>query len=337
MPPPLFTEMPVLPNLAYADISEIPRSGFKAVEVEAVSVALDVSARAFHTRLIASPEDGPLEMCSVYLRSKAGGAICIGDFATKEQALGYAKAVGDARRLPVTGGIFDLRAREVPGGGYIAHPRAGRTVTRDPAKAALYHRSIAKEELFAGALGERGHWCSWFSAAQFSLSRATDSLAMMERVYTAVRAAMGASAPATGSSDESLLRSRLRSAVEEARSDRLVVFAPAMRAYLIERLIEAKHELQGTETDEEICARLVQSYGAALFDGVDPAFEDELLDALSGDAGAEALKAAAAQMPGDMADGMVLEIHQRLAGRGDESPFSAMVDVPGAVESGPVC
>ena len=53
-------------------------------------------------------------MCSVYLRAEDGGAVCVADLTTKEEAFEYAAAISKARGWEVDGSIYELRIREVP-------------------------------------------------------------------------------------------------------------------------------------------------------------------------------------------------------------------------------
>lgn len=339
MPAPLFSEIPVTPSLMYGDIADIPRSGFKRIEIEPIAVVLGAGATVYHARIIRSPDDGPLTLCSVYLREESGGVVCIADFSKKEQALVYADAVGAACGLQVQGSIFDLQIREVPGRGYIADPREGQPFTLDPAKAALYHQSIAKGDLFAGGVGEHGRWVSWHNAANRSVDRSSEKAALLDRVLTAVRGAMGVSAPAVGSKDEQVLRGLLRNAVEDTRSDRLVVFSPELREYVVDQLKDAGYVIADHESDEDLCDILVELPGETLFgvDEIDPEREMQLLDAFGSAAGTAAIQAAAARRPLLSAGGVVAEIHDLMTHHGLESPFAGLseedprsVDRPGA-------
>jgi hypothetical protein len=313
----------------YGAINDIPSSGYKSVEVEPIAVVLDVSGKVYFARIIGSPNDGPLKLCSVYLREDGGGAVCIADFSSKEEALEYARAVGTARNLPVKGSMFDLRIREVPGRGYIADPREGRPYTLDPAKAALYHESMATEYLFTGAAGEHGRWLDWFDATTYADDRDAAKAALLDRVLAAVREAMGVSAPALGSEDEQLLRGRLRNAVEDTRSDRLVIFDAPLRDFVREQLAGAGFEVEGYESDEDLCDMLVDLEGEVLFvDLVDLTFdaelEQKLVMAFASDAAAAAIHSAIARKPRLHESGMVAVIHSRIEGHGLVSPFAEL-------------
>lgn len=143
----------------YAHVSDIPGADYKGIEVEAIAIEKDPGGKYFCARVICCPEDGPLRMCSVYLREEGGGALCIADLPTKEEAFDYAAKVSQARGWQVKGTIYDLRIREVPGKGYLADPREPGRFTLDPAKAALYHSAIAKDDLFVGGPGSTAGGC----------------------------------------------------------------------------------------------------------------------------------------------------------------------------------
>ncbi|WP_454909849.1 hypothetical protein [Variovorax gossypii] len=322
----LFAEIPVTPSLLYPEISDIPKSGFRWVEVEPIAAVLDVSSTVYFARIIASPEDGPLALCSVYLRQDSGGVVCIGDFSTKEDAMEYATQVGNARDLEVRGSLFDLRVREVPGMGYVADPRETGPYTRDPAKAALYHSSVAQDALFAGVAGQYGRWVDWYEASNHALTRTEEKAQMLSRVADAVHKAMGPCAPAVGSEDELLLRGILRNAVEDTRSDRLVVFDSQVREYVTKKLEDAYVHLDGAECDEDLCATLLDHPGEILFDDIDPAMEQRLLHALASAAGVAAIETASSTRPRPEPVGMLSVIHQRLAEYGAESPYADLVD-----------
>ncbi|VTU44161.1 hypothetical protein [Variovorax sp. RA8] len=191
MPAPIIPEVPVTPWTLYPTIADIPAKGFKAIEVEAVAIEKDYGGKVFCTRLVFSPEDGPLKMCSIFLREEGGGAVCIADMPTKEEAIAYAREVAQARRWPVNGSIWDLRICEVPGKGFVADPREPEPFTLNPARAALYHQTIAKPDLFAGGPAEYGRWIAFADARNHAVDRAAEKAALLERVFNAALAAWG--------------------------------------------------------------------------------------------------------------------------------------------------
>lgn len=232
MPAPIISEVPVTPWTLYPSVADIPSQGFKGVEVEAVAIEKDHGGKVFCTRLVFSPEDGPLRMCSVYLRENGGAAVCIADMPTKEEAIAYAMEVAAAYRWPVNGSIWDLRIREVAGKGYVADPRESSSYTLDPAKAALYNRAIVKDDLFAGGAGEHGRWIAFAEARHHAVDRAAEKAALLERVFNAAVSAMGVSAPPAGTLEATRMREMLKDVVEANRSDRLVIFDDVQREVL---------------------------------------------------------------------------------------------------------
>ena len=321
MPAPIIPEVPVTPWTLYPSIADIPRKGFKGIEVEAIAIEKDYGGQLYCTRLVFSPEDGPLKMCSVYLREEGGGAVCIADLPTKEEAIAYAMEVAEARRWPVNGSIWHLRICEVPGKGYVADPRETTPFTLDPAKAALYHHTIAKPDLFAGGPAEHGRWISFADAGNHAIDRAAAREALLSRVFDAAVAAMGESAPARGSSDAERMREMLRAPVETNRSDRLVVFDVVQRSVIQETLDEARFELTGHESDEDLCDLILAASPHDLFDNMQTDFEIGLLKALASDSAVVAIEGAIARSP--LAAGRMLRsIHLRLERRGIESPFA---------------
>ncbi|CAN7375757.1 hypothetical protein [Variovorax sp. LjRoot178] len=321
MPAPIIPEVPVTPWTLYPTIADIPGKGFKGIEVEAIAIEKDYGGQLYCTRLVFSPEDGPLKMCSVYLREEGGGAVCIADLPTKEEAIAYAMEVAEARRWPVNGSIWHLRICEVSGKGYVADPRETTPFTLDPAKAALYHHTIAKPDLFAGGPAEHGRWISFADAGNHAIDRAAEREALLNRVFDAAVAAMGVSAPAKGSSDAERMREMLRAAVEANRSDRLVVFDVDQRSVIEETLDEDRFELTGHESDEDLCDLILAASPHDLFDNMEADFEIGLLKALASDSAVVAIEGAIDRSP--LAAGRMLKsIHLRLERRGIESPFA---------------
>lgn len=297
MPTPVSKFPPVTPWSKYPSIASIPRTGFKRVEVEAIAIARDTPDGWYCARIVCSPEDGPLCMTSVYLREEGGGAVCIADLTSKEEAVAYASEVSRARGWPLFGTIFDLRIREVLGKGYVADPREAASFTADPARAALYHSSIAKDDLFLGHEAEHGRWISWVEAGPFAGDREAEKAALLGRVYSAAHAAMGLSAPEEKSADAQRMREMLSTIVERSRSDRLVVFTPEIRTGVLELLLERSQSVYGDESDEELCAELAGLPEEVVFDGFHPSFEEKLLDAFVAPAGQLALRSALAASP----------------------------------------
>lgn len=333
MPTPVSKFPPVTPWSKYASIAEIPRTGFKRVEVEAIAIARETPGGWYCARIICSPEDGPLSMASVYLREEDGGAVCIADLASKEEAVAYASEVSRARGWPLFGTIFDLRIREVLGKGYVADPREVGTFTVDPARAALYHSSIAKDDLFLGHEAEHGRWISWVESGPFMGDRQAEKAALLSRVYSAAHAAMGASAPEDNSADAQRLREMLSTIVERNRRDRLVVFTPEVRASVMELLLERSQSVYGDESDEELCAELVGLPEEAVFDGFHPSFEESLLEAFVAPAGQLALQSALAAAP-FLTDGVFAagELARRVHAKTGEAPFAALFPALGQQE-----
>jgi hypothetical protein len=305
----------------YAHVSEIPKRGYKAVEVEAVAIEKDPGGKYFCARVICSPEDGPLQMCSVYLREEGGGALCIADLPSKEEAFDYAAKVSQARGWQVHGSIYDLRIREVPGKGYLADPREPGPFTLDPAKAALYHAAIAKDDLFVGGAGEYGKWVAWYDAGNHAIDRAAEKEALLRRVFAAALVAMGPSVPASGSSDASRMREMLKPVLESTRSDRLVIFDDVQRGLIRETLDEDRFELTGHESDEELCDLMLAAAPAELFRQLEPELELALLQAFVSEAGAAAINTAVATSPLLSSAPMLPAIHRRLEMHGISSPF----------------
>lgn len=321
MPAPIVPAIPTTPWKLYANVSDIPKAGYKGIQVEAIAIEKDPGGSVFCARVICSPEDGPLQMCSVYLRQESGGVICIADLPTKEEAFSYAAAVSQAHSWQVHGSIYDLRIREVPGKGYVADPRQNESFTLDPAKAALYHSSIAKEDMFVGGPGEHGRWMAWFDASNHTVDRAAEREALLGRVFDAAVAAMGKSAPEPGSSDAVRMREMLRAAVEANRSDRLVVFDADQRFVLQEALSEDRFELTGNESDEDLCELILSAAPSDLFDNMDEDFEIGLLNAFASESAILAIEGAVERTP--LAVGPMLKaVHRRLERNGIESPFA---------------
>lgn len=77
---------------------------------------------------------------------------------------------------------------------------------------------------------------------------------MLSRVADAVHKAMGPCAPAVGSEDELLLRGILRNAVEDTRSDRLVVFDSQVREYVTKNW-KTRTFISTVPSAMRICAR----------------------------------------------------------------------------------
>lgn len=321
MPAPIVPVDPVTPWWKYSDIARIPKRGFKAIEVEAIAIEKDPGGKYFCARVICSPEDGPLRMCSVYLREEAGGAVCIADLRSKEEAFDYAAKVSKARGWQVRGTIYDLRIREVPGKGYLADPREPGTFTLDPAKAALYHAAIAKDDLFVGGPGEHGKWLPWFDASNHAIDRAAEKDALLSRVFAAAVVAMGPSAPAAGSTDANWMRDMLKPILESARSDRLVVFDDAQRRVIQDILNEERFDLAGHEADEELCSLILAASPSDLFWDLEPEFEFTLLQAFASEAGAAAINTAVAMSPLVTGAAMLPAIHRKLEHHGIPSPF----------------
>lgn len=306
----------------YAHVSDIPGADYKGIEVEAIAIEKDPGGKYFCARVICCPEDGPLRMCSVYLREEGGGALCIADLPTKEEAFDYAAKVSQARGWQVKGTIYDLRIREVPGKGYLADPREPGRFTLDPAKAALYHSAIAKDDLFVGGPGEHGRWMPWFDASNHSVDRASEKDALLSGVFAAAMVAMGPSAPHEGSSDAVRMREMLKSVVECNRSDRLVIFDDVQRCVIQETLDEDRFELSGHESDEELCDLILSAAPDDLFREMEPEFELDLLKAFASESGTAAINTAAANSPLVVSVAMLPAIHQRLERNGIESPFA---------------
>lgn len=323
MPAPIISEVPVTPWTLYPSVAEIPSQGFKGVEVEAVAIEKDHGGKVFCTRLVFSPEDGPLMMCSVYLRENGGAAVCIADMPTKEEAIAYAMEVAAAYRWPVNGSIWDLRIREVAGKGYVADPRESSPYTLDPAKAALYNRAIVKDDLFAGGAGEHGRWVSFADAGSHLIDRESEREALLKRVFEAAVSAMGASAPAKGSSDAERMRDMLKSVVEWNRSDRLVVFDIDQRS-LIEETLDEDHfvERDGNESDEDLCEMILSASPRDLFDNLDEDVEVALLKAFASASGVLAIEGAIERQSRSFFEPMLQSIHRRLERHGIESPFA---------------
>lgn len=306
----------------YGHVSDIPKAGYKAIEVEAIAIEKDPGGKCYCARVICSPEDGPLRMCSVYLREEGGGALCIADLPTKEEAFDYAAKVSQARGWQVRGTIYDLRIREVPGKGYLADPREPGPFTLDPAKAALYHAIIAKDDLFVGGPGEHGKWVAWFDASNHAVDRAAEKDALLSRVFSAALVAMGPSAPAADSGDAMRMREMLRPVVESNRSDRLVIFNDVQRCVIRETLDEDRFDLAGHESDEDLCDLILAANPSDLLRDLEPEFELALLQAFASEAGAAAINTAVAASPLISSAAMLPSIHRRLELHGISSPFS---------------
>ena len=321
MPAPIIPEVPVTPWTLYPSIADIPAKGFKGIEVEAVAIEKDHGGKVFCTRLVFSPEDGPLKMCSVYLREEGGGAVCIADMPTKEEAIAYAMEVAQARRWPVNGSIWHLRICEVPGKGYVADPREPEPFTLDPARAALYHHTIAKPDLFAGGPAEHGRWISFADASNHAVDRAAEKAALLERVFNAALSAMGASAPAAGTFEAIRMREMLKDVVEANRSDRLVIFDEVQREVLHDTFNEGRFDLAGHESDEELCGLILSASPDDLFSDIDADFEHGLLEAFTSEAGVAAIEAAIAACPQVLSAAMLPAIQRRLERHGIDSPF----------------
>lgn len=336
MPAPIIPEVPVTPWTLYPTVADIPAKGFKGIEVEAIAIEKDHGGQVFCTRLVFSPEDGPLKMCSVYLREEGGGAVCIADLPTKEEATAYAMEVAAARRWPVNGSIWHLRIWEVAGKGYVADPRETMPFTLDPAKAALYHHTIAKADLFAGGPAEHGRWISFADAGNHAIDRAAEREVLLSRVFDAAVAAMGESAPAKGSGDAERMREMLRGAVEASRSDRLVVFDIDQRSVITETLDEDRSfDLTGYESDEDICDLILAASPRDLFDNMEEGFELELLKAFASEPGILAIEGAMARSAFP-AGQMLQSINRRLTKHGIESPFAHhFVEAEGDSAPGP--
>ncbi|KWT69524.1 MULTISPECIES: hypothetical protein [unclassified Variovorax] len=332
MPAPIIAEVPVTPWTLYPTIADIPAKGFKGVEVEAIAIEKDHGGKVYCTRLVFSPEDGPLKMCSVYLREEGGGVVCIADLPTKEDAIAYAAEVAAARRWPVNGSIWHLRIREVVGKGYVSDPRESAPFTLEPAKAALYHHTIAKADLFAGGPAEHGRWISFADAGNHAVDRAAEREALLSRVFDAAVGAMAGSAPAKCSSDAERMRDMLRAAVEANRADRLVVFDVEQRSVIEETLDEGRFELTGNESDEDLCDLILAAHPHDLFDNMDEDFEIGLLRAFASESAVVAIEGAIERSP--LAAGRMLKsIHLRLDRQGIESPFArhfAQADIEAA-------
>lgn len=321
MPAPIIPALPVIPWKLYPNIANIPSKGFKGIEVEAIAIERDRGGDVYCTRLVFSPEDGPLKMCSVFLREEGGGAVCIADLPTKEEAIAYASEVEKARGWGLNGTIWDLRIREVPGKGYVADPRQPAAFTLDPSKAGLYHRTIAKEDLFAGGPAEHGRWLAFADASSHAVDRAAEKEALLGRVFNAAIAAMGSSAPADGSSDAVRMRDMLSEVVQVNRSDRLAVFSAEQRSVIEEALDEARFDLSGHESDEDLCGLVLAASPYDLFDNMDEEFEVGLLKAFASETGVVAINDAIAASPFRVG-AMLKAIHRRLERHGIESPFT---------------
>ena len=306
----------------YPSIAEIPTKGFKGIEVEAIAIEKDHGGKVYCTRLVFSPEDGPLKMCSVYLREEGGGVVCVADLPTKEEALDYALKVGEARRWPVNGSIWQLRIREVPGKGYVADPREPAPFTFDPAKAALYHHTIATKDLFAGGPAEHGRWISFAEAGNYAVDRAAEKEALLTRVFDEAILAMGSSAPTVGTLEATRMREMLVDVVEANRADRLVIFDEAQREMICELLEEDRFAPAGHESDEGLCGLLLSARPGDLFEEMAPDFEFGLLEAFVSEPGVAAIEAAIAACPQVLGAAMLPAIQRRLERHGIDSPFS---------------
>jgi hypothetical protein len=322
VPAPIFPTIPVIPWKLYPNVSDIPRKGYKGIEVEAIAIEQDPGGVMYYARVICSPEDGPLQMCSVYLREDGGGAVCIADLTTKEEAFEYAAAISKARGWDVDGSIYELRIREVPGKGYLADPRQAVPFTLDPAKAALYHSVIAKDDLFVGGPGEHGRWIEWADATNHAVDRAAEKSALLDRVYQATIGAMGASAPTDGSRDGERMRDMLKAVIEANRSDRLVVFNADQRRLVIETIEEDRIiDLAGHECDEDLCDLLLGVSPTDLFKNVEPEREIDILKAFASEAGVGAISSAVERTPMYLEQPMLRSIHRHLERHDIESPF----------------
>lgn len=158
-------------------------------------------------------------------------------------------------------------------------------------------------------------WTTWVETGPFAADRPAEKAALLDRVWAAAVAAMGASAPVQGSQDAERMRTVLASLVEESRQDRLMVFSETQHTALVEILIDAGCELNGPLNDETLCGWLSQLPPQALFDGMHAAFEAEILDALATPAGAAALDAAVAAGAPTHAESMIWAITARMAER----------------------
>jgi hypothetical protein len=322
VPASIIREVPVTPWTLYPSIAEIPTKGFKGIEVEAIAIEKDHGGQVYCTRLVFSPEDGPLRMCSVYLREEGGGAVCIADLPTKEEALDYALTLAEARRWPVNGSIWQLRIREVPGKGYVADPRESEPFTFDPAKAALYHLTIATKDLFVGGPAEHGHWIPFAGAGIHCVDRAAEKDALLTRVFNAAVSAMGTSAPAAGSLESTRMREMLKDVVEANRSHRLMIFDEAQRDMICELLEEDRFAPAMHESDEGLCGLLLSARPGDLFEEITADFEFGLLEALVSEPGVAAIEAAIAASPEVLGAAMLPEIQRRLERHAIDSPFS---------------
>ncbi|TAL65793.1 MAG: hypothetical protein EPN79_11480 [Burkholderiaceae bacterium] len=329
MPAAVTKTAPQVPWKLYADIGDVPKKGFRAIEVEAIAIEEEMDGKYFLTRIVTSPLDGPLAMCSVYLRHDDGLAQCIADLPSKEAALAYAQEVRGNRKIPIDGVIFELRAFNVPGKGYLADQRltAGSPHTTDPAKAALYHDSET-EHFMTENPSARGRWVSWVEAKELSVDRAAEKEDLLQRVYTAALVAMGPEcAPQWGSADSAAFRLKLGEAIESTRLDRLVIFDVEQRRDIQSLLIDNGFEVDGGETDEEICDMLMRSDPGFIFNsmdwGTDPV--QKLMASLTSAAGITAIRTAIGSTPKECQSAMLRAIHRHLLSHGKESPFSDLM------------
>lgn len=98
-------------------LDDIPRNSFSRVEVHPIAFAREPQGGMFCRKIIGSPEDGALAMCSVYLAHIDGHSVCVANLPDKEKALAYGHEVAaelglsqrDTHLLErvVTGATFD--------------------------------------------------------------------------------------------------------------------------------------------------------------------------------------------------------------------------------------